>query len=57
MRRLGSGVFAIAVAAITLGHGRSQASPEGCQVRVSAVTSKDGFLAGWLSWWFARWRS
>jgi hypothetical protein len=28
MRRLGSGVFAIAVAAITLGHGRSQASPE-----------------------------
>jgi len=30
---------------------------EGCQVRVSAVTRDDALVAGWLSWWFARWHS
>jgi hypothetical protein len=34
MRRLGSGVFAIVVAAITLGRGRSQASPPRRVIRV-----------------------
>jgi putative transposase len=30
---------------------------ERCQVRVTAVTRGDTYLAGCLSWWFARWRS
>jgi hypothetical protein len=29
----------------------------GWQFSVRAVTSADSLVAGWLSWWFARWRS
>jgi DNA-binding transcriptional ArsR family regulator len=36
---------------------RDQLQRVGCQLSVRAVSRGDTLVAGWLSWWFARWLS